>query len=175
MELKDIFDIKDSEVTFDEKDNIFSIRGKENILVNAGTSYTVHTGLFVKNKDDSFKIYNHADFEGILFFLNLNLNEGSEILITIYNNTKKNVTFEPEDCLAKIVLLNSNDSINNLELKKLNMYQENIDGNDLYIFTEMKSIVICKTGDEQIVLSKPINLSNINVQDNGLESDQVVG
>ena len=92
MKLKDIFDIKDSDVSFDKKDNKFSIRGKEDILVRAGTSYTIHTGLFIKNKDDSFKIYNPADFEGISFFLNMNLNEGSEVILTVYNNTKKNIT-----------------------------------------------------------------------------------
>lgn len=171
MELKDIFCIKDSDVTFDKKDNKFSIRGKEDILVKAGTSYTIHTGLFIKNKDDSFKIYNPADFEGISFFLNMNLNEGSEVIITVYNNTKKNITLEQEDCLAKIVLPDANDSLDNLYLKDLNMYQENIDDNDLYIFTNMKSIAVCKTGDGQIVISKPINLNDVDVQIDGLESN----
>lgn len=171
MELKDIFCIKDSDVTFDKKDNKFSIRGKEDILVKAGTSYTIHTGLFIKNKDDSFKIYNPADFEGISFFLNMNLNEGSEVIITVYNNTKKNITLEQEDCLAKIVLPDANDSLDNLYLKDLNMYQENIDDNDLYIFTNMKSIAVCKTGDGQIVISKPINLNDVDVQIDGFESN----
>lgn len=171
MKLKDIFDIKDSDVSFDKKDNKFSIRGKEDILVGAGTSYTIHTGLFIKNKDDSFKIYNPADFEGISFFLNMNLNEGSEVIITVYNNTKKNITLEQEDCLAKIVLPDANDSLDNLDLKDLNMYQENIDDNDLYIFTNMKSIAVCKTGDGQIVISKPINLNDVDVQIDGLESN----
>lgn len=170
MELKDILDIKDSNVTFDKEDNKFSIRSKEDILVKAGTSYTIHTGLFVKNRDDSFKIYNTADFEGISFFLNMNLNEGSEVIITIYNNTKKNITLEQEDCLAKIVLPDANN-LGDLDLQNLNMHQEKIDDNDLYVFTDMKSIAICKTGDGQIIISKPINLNDVDVQIDGLESD----